>query len=414
LGRYVRKLSLSQFNFEILHFRKNAGLVAEPAQVGAKNSQKVPPMIYDFIVIGAGMAGASAAFELAKGATVLLIEAEAQPGYHSTGRSAALFTRNYGTPLVRRINALSEPFFRSPPAGFTDVPLLQPRGALAVAGPGLESELDSVLALSTVADPIIEMPPGEAIEMAPFLRAKCVTRAVFEAGVTDIEVAALLQSYLKGFKASGGQLVAKEPVTSLQKQGVWTVTTGKNSYLAKTIINAAGAWADDVGAMAGATRIGLVAKRRTAIIVEATPGYAVSALPCVDFAGSDAYVKPDAGKLMVSPGDATPSVAQDAQPDEMDVAVLVDWLERETLIKVRRILHSWAGLRSFVADQSPVVGYDPNVRDFVWHAGQGGYGIMMAPALAVAIAAICGVQQLSKDPEGLWGQLSALGPDRLL
>ncbi len=371
-------------------------------------------MIHDFIVIGAGMAGASAAYELSASASVLLIEAEAHPGYHSTGRSAALFTRNYGSPLVRRINALSEPFFASPPDGFTDSPLLGPRGALTVAAPGVEGELDSLLALSTQVNPVVEIAPADALVMAPYLRPDRVCRAVFEAGVSDIDVATLLRSYLKGFKARGGEIVTNEMVSSLQKvDDIWSVTTRKNTYQGKTIINAAGAWADDIGVMAGASRLGLIAKRRTAIIVAATEGYAISALPCVDFAGGDAYIKPEAGNLMVSPGDATPNLAQDVQPDEMDVAVLVDWLERETLIKVHRIAHSWAGLRTFVSDQSPVVGYDPTVDNFVWHAGQGGFGIMMAPALAKAVAAICGGMELPKEFATHDVDIAALGVARL-
>lgn len=170
--------------------------------------------------------------------------------------------------------------------------------------------------------------------------------------------------------------------------GCWTVAAPKGAYQARTLINAGGAWADKIGALAGAVPIGLVAKRRTAIIVDATPGYDVGALPCVDFASTNAYIKPESDKLMVSLGDATPTQPQDVQPDEMDVAVLADWLARETLIPVRRIAHSWAGLRSFVSDGSPVLGFDPVVPGFIWHAGQGGYGIMMAPALARAVASL--------------------------
>jgi D-arginine dehydrogenase len=371
-------------------------------------------MVYDFIVLGAGMAGASAAYELSQNATVLVIEAERQPGYHSSGRSAALFTRNYGTALVRKINALSEPFFKNPFADFVDGPLLRPRGALAVAGPGHEGKLDAVLAAATPEDPVFEITPAEALKMIPFLRAENVTRAAFEPGVTDIEVAALLAAYLKGFKQRGGQIKTGEPVTVLtQSAGTWAVTTSKETYRAKMIINACGAWADEIGELAGAARIGLVAKRRTAIIVEATPGYDVSALPCVDFAANDAYIKPDAGKLMVSPGDATPTPPQDAQPDEMDVAVLADWLERETLIPVRRIAHSWAGLRSFVSDESPVVGLDPLVPGFIWHAGQGGYGIMMAPALARAVASLAQDNKLPTDFSAIEVTADDLGPTRL-
>lgn len=370
-------------------------------------------MLYDFIVIGAGMAGASAAFELSAHSDVLLIEAEAQPGYHSTGRSAALFTRNYGTALVRKINALSEPFYRAPPEGFVESTLLRSRGALAVAAPGDEAELDAALAASTGDDPVIEMAPDEALGRVPFLRPERIARAVFEPGVTDIEVATLLAAYLKGFKQRGGEIRTGEAVGALERAGgSWDVTTGKGVYRAKTIVNAAGAWADHIGGLAGAASIGLVAKRRTAIIVEATPGYLVGSLPCVDFAATDAYIKPEAGMLMVSPGDATPITPQDVQPDELDVAILADWLERETMIPVRRIAHSWAGLRSFVPDDNPVVGFDLVAPGFVWCAGQGGYGIMMAPALARAVASLCLENGMPADFAASRITTRDLGPER--
>lgn len=347
-------------------------------------------MIHDFVVIGAGIAGASVAYELAEQSRVLIIEAEPQPGYHSTGRSAALFTRNYGNDLVRRINSLSEPFFYNPPAGLVDGPLLEPRGAMSIAAPDNEAELDHLISLSTGNDPIVALSMNETLSMVPFLREERIGRAVFEPGVKDIEVATLLQSYLKAYKQLNGQLVTDERVNSLMyKDSGWTVTTQRNTYRAKTIINAAGAWADEIGALAGATPIGLVAKRRTGIIVDATSGYDVGDLPCIDFVGNGAYIKPDSGKLMASPGDATPTQPQDVQPEEMDVAMLADWIQRETLIPIPRILNSWAGLRSFVADDSPVVGFDSSAPGFFWHAGQGGYGIMMAPALARAAASLC-------------------------
>lgn len=371
-------------------------------------------MNYDFIVIGAGMAGASAAYELAEHSKVLLIEAESQPGYHSSGRSAALFTRNYGSALVRRVNALSEPFFRDPPKSFINSPLLQPRGALTVAGPGDEARLDEILALSTAENPVVELDPAEALSKVVFLRPERVTRAVFEPGVTDIHVAALLQSYLGGFRRRGGTLVTGQAVKALMyAENIWTVSTRDSAYRAPTTINAAGAWADDIGLLAGASPIGLVAKRRTAIIVEPTLGVNVAKLPCIDFAGTDAYIKPDGGKLMVSPGDATPVQPQDVQPDELDVAVLADWIERETLIPVQRILHRWAGLRSFVSDDGPVVGLDCVVPGFFWHAGQGGYGIMMAPALARAVANLCLEGSMPADFSDSGITAVDLGPARL-
>jgi D-arginine dehydrogenase len=370
-------------------------------------------VIYDYIVIGAGIAGASAAFELAASSTVLIIEAESQPGYHSSGRSAALFTRNYGTPLVRKINALSAPFFKAPPTDFTDTALLHPRGALIVAEPGEEALLEPVLKDSTDSDPVTELPVAEALAMVPFLRPDKVARAAYEPGVTDIDVAGLLQAYLKGFKKRGGEVILRKPVMALTHMNdVWTVATKNTEYRAKTLVNASGAWADQIGAMAGATPIGLVAKRRSAIIIDPPQGLKVPDLPCVDFAMADAYIKPDAGMLMVSPGDATPLPPQDVQPDEMDIAILVDWLQRETLISVRRVAHSWAGFRSFVADGNPVVGYDPSLKNFVWHAGHGGYGIMMAPSLARAVAALCKTGSLPEDFRQAEVSIAHLAPSR--
>lgn len=347
-------------------------------------------MIYDFLVIGGGISGASAAYELASHGSVLLLEAEKSAGYHSTGRSAALFTRNYGGPVVRRINAASAAFFKSPPDGFCDAPLLTPRGSLTVAAPGDEHALEPLLDASEPGEEIVRVSVEEVLEKVPFLRPDRVASAVYEANVTDIDVAGLHQGYLKGLKARGGGVMTGERVSALGRDaGHWTVKTPSESFEARIVINAAGAWADQVGQLAGARPIGLVAKRRTAIIIDAPEGTDIPALPAVDFAGSDIYLKPDAGRLMASPGDATPTEPQDVQPDEMDVAILADWLQRETLIPVRRIQHSWAGLRNFVADEVPVVGFDRQLEGFFWLAGQGGYGIMMAPALAQHTMHLC-------------------------
>jgi len=347
-------------------------------------------VIYDFLVIGGGIAGASAAFELAAHGTVLLLEAESTTGYHATGRSAALFTRNYGNPVVREINATSAPFFRSPPAGFCETPLLTPRGSLTVAHPDHKGGLNDVLALSEPGEEVAAISSKEACEMVPFLRPERVGFAVFEANVADIDVASLHLSYLKGAKARGAVILTKQPVAALSRHaGIWKAQTSNDTHSAATIINAAGAWADQIGALVGAQSIGLVPMRRTAIIIDAPEGIQCAGLPAVDFAGSGAYMKPDAGKLMASPGDAVPTDPHDAWADDMDIAVFADWIEHETTIKVEKIAHSWAGLRSFVPDEAPVVGFDTDVPSFFWLAGQGGFGIMMAPALAVLTAELC-------------------------
>lgn len=376
--------------------------------------EKALPVIYDFLVIGGGISGASAAYELASQGSVLLLEAEKSAGYHSTGRSAALFTRNYGAPTVRRINAASAPFFKSPPVGFCDTPLLSPRGSLTVAAPGDEVALEPLLAASEPGEEVVRVTVDEALERVPFLRPERVADAVFEANVTDIDVAGLHQSFLKGLRARRGAVLTSQRVVALERgAGGWTVKTASESHEAGMVINAAGAWADQIGKLAGAKPIGLVAKRRTAIIIDAPDGTDIPGLPAVDFAGTDIYLKPDAGKLMASPGDATPIEPQDVQPDEMDIAILADWLQRETLIPVKRIPHSWAGLRNFVADEVPVVGFDGELEGFFWLAGQGGYGIMMAPALAQHTMHLCTANQPSPSLIALGIDDDALSPNRL-
>ena len=342
---------------------------------------------YDYLVIGAGISGAAAAYELAQYGSVALIEAETAPGYHSTGRSAALYTPNYGSATVRRVNQVSSAFFTDPPAGFCDRPLLTPRGLLVIAGPGEEDRLTPILDLSGAGGAIEKVTASRALELAPVLRPERVAAAAYEKGVMDIDVAALHQGYLRGVKRRGGFVICGNRVQRLDRSGnYWQAVAGGAVMSGRVIVNAAGAWAGQIGEMAGATPIGLVPKRRTAIIVDPPPATNVDAMPVIDFVAGDAYLKPDADRIMASPGDQTPVEPQDVRPEEWDIAVLVDWLERETLIPVRRIAHSWAGLRSFVADETPVVGFDSTVPDFFWLAGQGGYGIMMAPALGRATA----------------------------
>ena len=342
-------------------------------------------MQFDFLIIGAGMSGASAAFELAASGSVALIEAEKTPGYHSTGRSAALYTRNYGVPIVQRINAASHDFFMTPPPGFTEYPLLTPRGSLTVAAPGDEERLAATLALSSPGNEIALISAAQALSLAPVLRPEGVGAAALERGVMDMDVAALHQGYLRGLRRRGGMIACGSRIDSLERRGgMWILTAGDTTFSGRIVVNAAGAWADEIGAMAGATRLNLVPKRRTAILIDPPSGLELSTMPAVEFIDGEAYFKPDAGKIMVSPGDQTPAVPHDVQPEEWDVAVVVEWLESRTTLAVHRISHSWAGLRSFVDDEVPVLGFDGRVDDFFWLAGQGGFGIMMAPALSKA------------------------------
>jgi D-arginine dehydrogenase len=373
-------------------------------------------MIYDYLIIGAGISGAAAAYELSTHGTVVVIEAESMPGYHSTGRSAALYTPNYGNAIVRRINQISKPFFQNPPPGFCNTPLLTPRGHLTVALPGDTEKLTPILQLSIPQAPIEKLTAAEACELAPLLDPKYVESAAFETDVADIEVSTLHQAYLGAVKRRGGTVTCSLRVEDIiRKEGAWHVSGNGQKVMGKTIINAAGAWADQVAIMAGATPSNLVAKRRTAIIVD-LPQHIdpLTHLPAIDFADCNGYLKPEAGKLMVSPGDETPIEPQDAWPEDWDIAVLVDWLENRTLIDVQRVEHSWAGLRTFAPDDIPVVGYDPIIEDFFWLAGQGGYGIMMAPALGRATAALITTGLLCADMISMGVEEQCISPSRFV
>lgn len=370
--------------------------------------------MYDYAVIGAGIAGASMAFELAQVGTVALIEAESQAGYHSTGRSAALYTPNYGNAVVRAINAASGPFLVDPPSGFAEHPLLTPRGLLTIAGPGQEALLDTIVTSAANKAPVHHMSAPKALALVPLLRSEAVAAAAYELGVMDIDVDALHQAYLRGLKALDGHLLCNSRVRGIARNaGQWDIEVADRTLRAAILINAAGAWADQIGAMAGARTLGLVPKRRSAIVADAPVGMNVQSLPAVDMAGSEAYFKPEAGRIMASFGDETPTEPQDAQPEELDIALAADWLQRHTTIDLRRIAHSWAGLRTFASDGAPVVGFDGAVDDFFWLAGQGGNGIMMGPALAKASKSLIQDNRLPDDLQQRGVSQSAISPARL-
>ncbi|MFQ6550632.1 NAD(P)/FAD-dependent oxidoreductase [Aestuariibius sp. 2305UL40-4] len=370
--------------------------------------------MYDYAVIGAGIAGASVAFELAQVGTVALIEAESRAGYHSTGRSAALYTPNYGNAVVRAINAGSGPFLLNPPSGFADHPLLTPRGLLTIAGPGQEARLDAIVESAAGEAPVHHLSAKKALALVPLLRPEVVAAAAYEPGVMDIDVDALHQAYLRGFKALDGHLLCNARVRRIARgAGQWGIEVAGSTIQAAIVINAAGAWADQIGAMAGAQPLGLVPKRRSAIVADAPVVIDINSLPAVDMAGSEAYFKPEAGRIMASFGDETPTEPQDAQPEELDIALAADWLQRHTIIDLRRIAHSWAGLRTFVSDDAPVVGFDDALDDFFWLAAQGGYGIMMGPALAQASRSLIQHNRLPDDFERRGVSQGGISPARL-
>lgn len=346
-------------------------------------------MQHDHVVVGGGLAGLALAAELAVHGTTLVLEAEAMPGTHSTGRSAALYTPNFGPPLVRALSRASEAALLHPNPDFTVAVLMRPRGALSVASRDRAPTLARFAAQASAAYPVHPIDVAEALALAPLLRPERVAAACLEPGVMDMDVDALQGACLRRLRARGGTLVCDARVTRCEPvPGGWSIEAGAVSTTARTVVNAGGAWAGELAALAGATAVHLVPTRRTAIVVDAPDGVDVAGMPLVEVAGSDAYFKPDAGRLMASLGDQVPVHAHDVRPDDLDVAATVDWLETETLVDVRAAPHAWAGLRTFAADECPVVGFDPLAPGFFWLAGQGGYGIMMALSLA---RAACGL-----------------------
>src|SRR5581483_8536812 len=224
----------------------------------------------DFLVIGAGVSGAAAAAELAAHGRVLLLEMEDQPGHHSTGRSAALYTPNYGPAVVRQICQAAYPFFRDPPAGFAGHPLLSPRGALSITVDDPDGITDTLLEAAGADHPVEEVSMERARALCPTIRPGVFRRALYEPGVMDMDAAAIHQGFLRSFKARGGRVVLSAGVENLERSaGVWTATTRTGDFRAPIVVNAAGAWADRIGTLAGAVPVGLQPKLRTAILIEA-------------------------------------------------------------------------------------------------------------------------------------------------
>ncbi|MBL8590774.1 MAG: FAD-binding oxidoreductase [Methylobacteriaceae bacterium] len=367
----------------------------------------------DVIIIGAGASGAGLAFHLAARRRVLMLEAESAPGYHSTGRSAALYTPNIGPPPVRAINQAGSAFFASPPEGLAQAPLLTRRGGLTIARPGAEARLAATLALSSAAHPVRAIDAAAARALAPFVRPEQIGAAAYEPGVMDMDVAAIHQLYLRSAKRDGAALACSARATRIERRGgVWRIEAGGTIAQAPVVVNAAGAWGDAVATLAGVAPVGLVPKRRTAILVEAPGVGAQGPAPLVEVAGEAPYLKPESGRVMVSPADETPVAAHDVQPDDMDVALIVDWLTRLTTIEVKRAPRAWAGLRSFVADGLPVVGFDPDNAGFFWLVGQGGYGIMMSPTLGRLAAALIVEGAAPADLTAAGIDVAALAPRR--
>ena len=341
---------------------------------------------YDFVIIGAGIAGASMGWELAGQRRVLLLERESQPGYHTTGRSAALYSATYGTPNIRALTRASRAFYDAPPPEFGGAPILTPRGVVYLAGPDQLDLLDAAYAEILPLNPgVRRLTRDELLAELPCLRPEAVATGMSEPGAADIDVHALHQGYLRGLRQRGGAIRCNAEVTGLQRlDDGWRVTlTGGEAITAGAVVNAAGAWADVVAALAGVPPIGLEPRRRTAFTFPVPAGMDAGRWPAVIGIDESYYFKPDAGQLLGSPANADPVAPHDVVPEELDVALGIHRIEQVTSFQIRRPSHSWAGLRSFVADGDLVIGWDNHVPRFFWLAAQGGYGIQSAAGAAL-------------------------------
>ncbi|HEY1616796.1 MAG TPA: FAD-binding oxidoreductase [Streptosporangiaceae bacterium] len=371
----------------------------------------------DFLVVGGGIAGASAGYFLAALGSVTLLEMERAPGYHSTGRSAALFSEYYGNAVVRALTAASRPFYTAPPPGFAR-PLLSPRGVLALCPHGAEDEFDEVLAGGQAAPvPAREVGADEAVAICPAVRPGWFSRAMVKPGVMDIDTDALHQGFLRGIRARGGQVRAAARVRELGRAcGRWRAVTDAGEFSAEVVVNAGGAWADELARLAGVAPAGLVPLRRTACIVAAPDpapgGVPVPDWPMIGDVTDTFYVKPESGALLISPADATPSPPGDARPDDLDVAAAAARVEAATTLRIRHIRRAWAGLRTAAPDDTPVVGRAPGSPGFAWVAGLSGYGLQSAPAVGQLAAALAAGQAPRVDGREPDFDLAALAPGR--
>jgi len=362
---------------------------------------------FDAIVIGAGMAGATAAAHLAADRNVALLEAEDSAGYHTTGRSAAIWIQNYGPPDVRKLSAASRAFFESPPEGFAPGPIFAQRPVVTLAPADQRDALQAMLDAGEGLEPIAV---EEVAAMVPPLRRDYALAAAIERDAFDMDVAGLHQGFLRMLARAGGVIALRHKAGRIEhRNGAWHATTAAGAtFSAPVLVDAAGAWGDEVARIAGVAPIGLQPKRRTALIVDPGP-HDCASWPLLGDAGHSWYVRPEARrKLMVSPADETDMDPHDVQPDEIDVAIAVDRMQAALDIPVHRVEHRWAGLRSFTPDRSLAIGADAAAPGFFWFIGQGGYGIQTAPAAGALLVALV----RGDDPGALAPIVPLVDPNR--
>jgi D-arginine dehydrogenase len=370
---------------------------------------------FDIIVVGAGIVGASIAFHAAPYQRVLVLEGEAAAGYHTTGRSAALFTETYGPPAVRCLTRASRAFFERPPAGFAKSPLLAPRGTLLPGSSAQRGRVHQLFKTLRAEGAKVRWLEGDAVRsMVPVLRPDASAVAVHDPDAFDIDVDALLQGFMRGACTRGARVVMSARVEDIRRREArWVATTHDGrSFQADRIVNAAGAWVDEVAASAGVPPIGIEPRRRSAFLFHPPDGEHCDSWPAVVAIDESWYFKPDAGLLLGSPANADLDRPHDVVAEEMDVALGIYNIEQATTLTIRRPKSTWAGLRCFVSDGEPVCGFEPSVPGFFWAAALGGYGIQSAPAVGRLCAALLRGDAMPEDITAQGLDLAALAPRR--
>jgi D-arginine dehydrogenase len=347
----------------------------------------------DAIIIGAGIAGTSTAYFLAPHAKSVILEREPHAGLHSTGRSAALFSETYGPPQVRALTRASRAFLQHPPPGFVAHPILSPRGTLVIATSEqttkIEHEYDAIHAHT----PQVRLLDARAMRaIVPVLEPQFASIGLFEPDAADIDVNSVHQGFIRGLKERGSKLELGVDIQSIERsQGQWSVefvTPGAQRRVVRAplLVNAAGAWVDEVASLAGVRPLGVEPRRRSAFLFAPPEGMTTAHWPFVTSIDEDFYFKPDAGLLLGSPANADPVHPHDVQPEELDIAMAIHRIEEVTTMRIHHPTRTWAGLRSFVADSGLVGGFDPSVPGFFWVAALGGYGIQTCAAMGEACA----------------------------
>jgi D-arginine dehydrogenase len=396
-----------------------AGLASQARACGAGSGvdHDHPMKTADFLIIGGGIAGLSAAAQLARHGKVLLVEGEASLGYHASGRSATFYHFGLGNAPVRALTACSRDFFERPPEDFAEAPLCRPTPALFIARENAVEALAAMEAgMKLYTDTTSRVSLSQVEALCPILKTgpSGVVEAVVDTGGRRLDADGLLQGYARALKRAGGEVHTGQRIVSVKREGSsWTITSEKGEqFAAPILINAAGAWADALAGMAGVAPIGIQPKRRTIIQFDPPSGMEIADWPFVKAAIDEFYMLPESGRIMASPVDEVDSDPVDAAPEDYDLALAAWQVEEYTKLSVSRIAHRWAGLRSFVADRVLVAGFEPEAEGYFWLAGQGGYGLQTAPTMARCVESLLCDTPWPEDLAAMGVTAETLSPTR--